>query len=113
MHLNVFSIQDASTRKVIGYGQGILLKSVKMIVGKAGRNKVKNTNNRNVHAYIVGTFEGLMKQNEEYYEEVTYNPYFLENFVIKKTGEPIYYSIECLCINNKCFIRSLNSKLKK
>lgn len=39
LHKNMFSIQDATTQRVIGYGEGILLENAKFRVQK--RAKIK------------------------------------------------------------------------
>ncbi len=106
LHKNMFSIQDATTKKVIGYGEGILLKNVKFRVQKKGQDKVRKTQQKSVHAFVVGEFAGIKTEVLDDYEYIYYNPYTTEKFVISVTHEEIDECKSCFLIHNKCYAKS-------
>ena len=55
LHKDCYSIQDAKTRKVIGYAAKFLLEGVEFKVSEAMRQKVIETGQKNVHAMMEGT----------------------------------------------------------
>lgn len=90
--------------KVIGWAEEVLLKDAEFVCNKAGRERVRKTGRKNVHAYISGKListnelkieyaKGNLGENEYFpYCVVTYNPYNDETFIDRETGEPILVS---------------------
>lgn len=87
--------------KVVAYislDHNFILKDVEFKVSDAGRDRVRNTGHKNVHAYVVGTYSEVLWKDLPNLQsntlEVTYNPYLYEYFVVVQTLEPIYQADE-------------------
>jgi hypothetical protein len=82
---------------------------VKFAVQPAGREKVRATGRKNVHAFVrgdllTGIFHGLEviggyparlageMMTDPTMVEVTYNPYKYDTFVVKSTGQPALHA---------------------
>jgi hypothetical protein len=104
LHKGAFSIQDAKSKLVIAYGDGFLLSDVNMNVSKYGRNRVLETKQKCVHAYIVGDFKGFEYDSSSNFRSIYYNPYITENFILLDTNESIFHSKYCVCLSNKCYV---------
>lgn len=91
LHKKKLSVR--SNGKIIFYTDRILLQDVEFRVQPAGREKVRLTKRKNVHAYIRGT---EISVNYNCMTEVYYNPYKVDTFVYKDTGQPIYTAKYCL-----------------
>ena len=80
-----WSIRDLKTGKVIAHCNSIYLKDAKLVVRPAGRAKVLDTKQKNVHAFIRGQVdhskEGWIKNRFNSLAEVKYNPYENETFI--------------------------------
>jgi hypothetical protein len=77
---NTWSIQDAKTRKVIGYADNIKLKDAKFVVSEKTRQRVLKEGKKYVHAFVVGE---LVMDDWNLFKEcevVCYNPYVSELF---------------------------------
>ena len=76
---NTWSIQDAKTRKVIGYSENIRLKDAKFVVSEKSRQRVIKEGKKYVHAFVVGELvdEWILKES---FETVRYNPYISGSF---------------------------------
>lgn len=83
LHEDCYSIQDAKTGIVIGYCSSIVLTDPTFSVGKAGREKVVRTGQKNVHAKVVGYFQSHTVSLLGQSSKVTYNPYKYSSFVRK------------------------------
>jgi len=96
------SIQDAKTRKVIGYAKSVLLENVSFVVSEANRQRAIRDKQRNVHAYACGTLTAAdwieNKTNSpitwngadtaKLNRRVSYNPFRAATFTIDNA--PIY-----------------------
>lgn len=71
--------------KVVQHVDSIVLVRAKFTVRQAGRRKVLETKQKNVHAFITGTVSDVNPEKLDTIgmEEVTYNPYKYENWVMK------------------------------
>ncbi|MED3709537.1 hypothetical protein P4502_09895 [Peribacillus frigoritolerans] len=105
LHKDKFSIQDAKTKKVIAYGDGILLSNVQFKVEMAGREKVRKTKQKRVHAFIIGDFLGYNYELEKEFSPIYYNPYETDQFVCLETKQTINSSRYCICTKNKCYVK--------
>ena len=72
----------------------ICLQDAEFVVSQAGKMRVLNTGRKNVHAFVRGLFCDPRKQWKNRlplpYNEVTYNPFKYDSFVLVNTGgEPV------------------------
>ncbi|WLR51775.1 hypothetical protein LC040_02400 [Bacillus tianshenii] len=104
LHKNVFSIQDAKTRRVIAYGDAFLLRDVEMKVSKAGQARVRREKRKNVHAVLVGSFAGEVSERRLEVDALYYNPYRTDLFIEEKSGKPVLGAECCLAENGKCYV---------
>jgi len=78
---------------VVGHTDCIMLRDVKFVVSKAGNKRVKQTKEKNVHAFAKGfitkqggmatTAEECETRNEQLPAIITYNPYKYDSFICK------------------------------
>ena len=91
LHKNIFSVQSRekeSYGRVIDHVESVVLEAPKFVVRQAGRKKVIEDNQKNVHAFVVGNItEGVETSSLE--EIVTYNPYKYTSFVKEDTKEEV------------------------
>lgn len=87
LHNNMFSIVDMASGLVVAHSRTVRLAGAKFVVNEAGRQRVLREKQKNVHAYVVGTFVGTLEAAQRH--EATYNPYKYETFVTS-TQEPLY-----------------------
>lgn len=79
LHRKCYSVKSMQTGRVLFHVNDITLVNVKFRVGKAGRERVLRTKQKNVHAGVVGYIAdvSLLCQGNR----VTYNPYKYSSFV--------------------------------
>ena len=88
------------------------LYDVEFRVRKGGKQKVRDEQRKNVHAFVIGYLDDYCEfpcediPQPESNEVVTYNPYKYDSFVVKSTEEPIYKAneIEMINIKDKIFL---------
>jgi hypothetical protein len=102
LHKNLFSIKYRN--KVIGYSEYVELDNVKFTVQNSGRNKVIETNQKNVHAYVCGylicSLNSIPNIDLTKYNKVTYNPYVSDSFYYIENKMPIKNTNNCILINS-------------
>ena len=84
LHRQMFSVQCAATRLVIGHATSLLLNDVQFIVSEVGRQRVLREKSKNVHAKVAGKLahnEAQQLQVEQDGVRVMYNPYLYDSFV--------------------------------
>ncbi len=77
---NTWSIQDAKTRKVIGYSDYVKLNNAKFVVSEKSRQRVIKEGKKYVHAFVVGE---LVLGDWELFKDcemANYNPYISGSF---------------------------------
>lgn len=82
LHKDCLSVQHKG--RVIAHVDSVLLKRATFTVQPAGRKKVIETRQKNVHAFISGTVLGVnlpISQEDEIFCAVTYNPYKYDRWV--------------------------------
>lgn len=86
--------------RVIAHVDNIFLTDCKFIVQPAGSRKAKETNERNVHAFIEGNVSNPVN-DIDWDGRVTYHPFKLDNFILinnrnkkQKINECEYVSIK-------------------
>jgi len=92
LHRNCWSVRYNG--RVINHTDSVDLKDAKLVVQPAGRARVLRENRKNVHAYIQGTVTLL--SNDRYNnipkQQITYNPYKYDSFVLVDTEQPVTYA---------------------
>ena len=89
LHKNCWSIRDNKTGRVIRHSDSVHLKDAKLVVRKSGREKVLREKRKNVHAFIRGTIDFC---TDKHFEQIAYNPYKYDSFVLVKSTEPIFHA---------------------
>lgn len=89
----VYSIRQKGL--VVGHTEDLYLKDCEFVVNKAGQERCRKTNNRNVHSfirgYVVPHSEGIMTfWGALHY--IDYNPYTDDTFIIPKNNKPVHES---------------------
>lgn len=85
----LFSIKDRGTGLVLAHGSNFKIESVKCHVGN-GRHRVREEKTKNVHAWLNGIYTGECEMDILDMVELYYDPYTLDTFINKETGEPIH-----------------------
>ena len=106
LHKNIFSIQSREKEnygKVISHVNSVVIALPKFVVRQAGREKVLETKQKNVHAFIVGhLLPGEFIIPKEKPSLVYYNPYKFNSFVKADTKEQIKQAdVAILRLHNK------------
>jgi hypothetical protein len=71
--------------RVVAHVTSIMLTDVTFVVRAGGRDRVRKTKRKNVHAFVVGTYaESAMGQlaNLDLPAKVVYNPYEMDGFMV-------------------------------
>ena len=90
------------------------LSDVEFRVRQGGKQKVRNEQRKNVHAFVIGYLDDYCEfpcddiPEPESNNVITYNPYKYESFVVKDTEEPIFNANEVEMINLKDKIFLIN-----
>jgi len=79
LHRKCYSVKSMETGRVLFHADEITLVNVKFRVGKAGRERVLKTRQKNVHAGVVGYIADVSLVGQT--SRVTYNPYKYDSFV--------------------------------
>ena len=96
LHKKIWSIQCCKTNNVVAHAQTVQLDNAKFVVRKAGQRKVRETGQKNVHAFAVGELRNnrpdkpMLKYN--FYHEcdqVTYNPHTMDTFGYIHSEDPV------------------------
>ena len=102
LHKKCWSVRQSG--RVVKHTDNVMLRDVRFLVGKSGREKVLREQRKNVHAYASGyvcQVEDLPRIPERT-ALVTYNPYKNETFVYADNGKACltadYAELE---VNNK------------
>ncbi|MED4068615.1 hypothetical protein [Priestia megaterium] len=100
----MFSIVDMKTGLVCCYARTCLIKDATFYVSESGREKVRKTKQKLVHAWVRGIFQGADLEPQEYNTEYQYNPYFHEGFT-NSDGYIITEAPFAYMSNKKVFVR--------
>lgn len=85
--VNVYSIVDKETGKVVGHERHVLLSDCSFTVQPAGNKRTRDTQVKNVHAWVEGDILATGEDVAEFgaavllWPEFTYNPYEHTTFV--------------------------------
>ena len=89
LHQKCWSVRDAKTGLVIDHVDYIHLEDTTLVVRPAGRKKVLREKRKNVHAFIKGTASFLSECDNTHSDQILYNPYRYDSFVLQDTEERI------------------------
>lgn len=93
----IFSVRALSgpmKGRLLQHAATVFLTDATFVAQTAGRNKVRATGQKNVHAFVRGTI-GEVSTRHAFREAITYNPMKHESFVYVLTGKPIYSAPFC------------------
>jgi len=121
LHKKCLSVRDTKTGLVVKHTHAIRLKGdrrgyrsglVHFNVSEKGRQRVLESQRKNVHAYVKGCvilnkvkgLEERKARKPKTLRQVTYNPYKYESFVDIKTGKSIEYARDVFIDGQKVFV---------
>ena len=85
----VFSIKDKKSELVLAHGDSFIIEDITCKVSEAGRQRVLRDKRKNVHAVLLGRYVGESGLDTSNLNELYYDPYTLDSFVNKTTGESV------------------------
>lgn len=91
LHKNLFSVRGKGI--VFRHLDKIVLRDVRFLVQEKGRDKVRATKQKNVHAFVSGyIISEIPKSGLDILGPVWYNPYVVDSFVLgdKRNHSPIF-----------------------
>ena len=93
LHTHTFSVR--LNERVVLHTDYIKLENVEFRVRPGGREKVRQQQSKNVHAFVIGnivdyTLPGEEIPNPSTDKQATYNPYKYDSFVKKENEKPIF-----------------------
>tara|TARA_R100001132_G_scaffold19388_1_gene17112 strand:- start:1192 stop:1548 length:357 start_codon:yes stop_codon:yes gene_type:complete len=89
LHKNCWSVRSLFTGKVIYHADYIGIKNAKLVVRPGGRAKVLREGRKNVHAFIRGEAVPQWEVVQHCENQISYNPYKNESFILTDTNTPI------------------------
>lgn len=95
LHNDLWSVRSEATGLVLGHAETVvLLGGCDLLVSETGRQRVLREQKKNVHAGVRGkiTFELVPKCLDFLMEQVTYNPYKYDSFVLVEGEKPIHHT---------------------
>jgi hypothetical protein len=87
LHKNCYSVQQDGLVK--GHFKKLAIKNPMFLVRTIGKELVRKTKRKNVHAFVIGYLEDFVGLRAVAGDCVTYNPYKNDSFVYKDTGNPV------------------------
>lgn len=84
----LFSIKDKKTGLVIAHGDSFRVENVTCKVREGGRQRVIKDKRKNVHSFLIATYTGECEMDVSHVE-IYYDPYTLDSFINKATGEKV------------------------
>lgn len=106
LHKYMFSVKALEGEfegQVVMHADTVFLKGdCSFSVSKAGRDRVRRTRQKNVHAGVIGnlSFSEVVVPKLE----VSYNPYLYDTFVLSDTKNPIHKANGAILKDKKVFI---------
>lgn len=91
LHKKCYSVRCQKTKRVIAHVDKIQLTNCQFKVSQAGRERVRRERKKNVHAGIIGQWNGDVwgQFDTKAGVKVTYNPYQYDTFVFVESKQPI------------------------
>ena len=105
LHKHVFSIRDKETGLVVAHADTVTLYDARFRVSEAGRQRVLREKRKNVHALIEGNFvgAGAVLEDTSKAQQAYYNPYTVDSFIHKETGNRLKGAEFVHCQNKQAF----------
>lgn len=91
---------------VVSHQPKVHINSPEFVVQSAGREQVRDTGVRNVHAFVRG--EWNEREKVLYGEPVTYNPYEYDQFVHPDTEKPVESAELCMVSTSGVLAKGLS-----
>ena len=108
LHKNCFSVtrrnQNGSGYRLYEHLTELTAHGVEFRVSQYGRNKVLESKQKNVHAFVYCENYTTFVNHDQLGSEVFYNPYATETFQVRGTGEPIHTVGSLSMVNTKCYL---------
>lgn len=111
LHLDTFSVRLGT--KVVLHSDWVKLRNAKFVVQPGGRDTVRRTKAKLVHAYISGILEDYADEGEapaapSLPHPVGYNPYKDDTFMARDTDEPAFTAAEVELLGTRAYASGLN-----
>ena len=74
---------------VVAWADRFMIEDVTCKVREGGRQRVIKDKRKNVHATVIGTYIGECEMDTSMMNELYYDPYTLDSFINKETGEKV------------------------
>jgi hypothetical protein len=107
LHKDCFSVLKYNDAKrgyrLHAHEKDLIAQDVILKVMESGRQKVLKEKRKNVHAFVMCQNYSIFAGNH-IGEEVYYNPYKMDSFQVKSSGEPIKAAGAIIMTNNKCYL---------
>jgi hypothetical protein len=100
----LFSIKDKKTGLVVAHGNCYRVENVVCKVREGGRQRAIKEKRRNVHAFLSCFYSGECEMSLEGLSELYYNPFTLDHFINKETGEKVESVDFAYFLDGKCYI---------
>ena len=88
LHKKCYSVRQNG--RVVDHADSVVLENCRFLVQPAGRDKVRRTGVKNVHATVTGIYTPMGPEDISYlmdtpepYDHVTYNPFKWDNFMCR------------------------------
>lgn len=108
LHKDCFSVmrwnQEKKGYRLYQHVKDLEAYGVTFRVSQAGRARVLETKQKNVHAFVCCQEFKLASGAANLGEEIYYNPYKMETFRIKSSDESILNADSVIMTNNKCYL---------
>ena len=113
LHLDTFSVRLGT--KVVLHSDWVKLRDAKFVVQAGGRDTVRRTGSKLVHAYIGGILEDFAEEGEapsapSLPHPIGYNPYKDDTFVARDSGEAAYTAAEVELLGTRAYASGLNGR---
>ena len=92
LHKQCWSVRNTKTGRVINHVDNIHIEDATLVVQPSGREKVLRERRKNGHAFVRGYIKEDYGIKDNWYsvQEIEYNPYKTNTFVVKETGVPVH-----------------------
>ena len=101
----VFSIKDKKTGLVVAWADRFMIENVICKVREGGRQRVIKDKRKNVHAFLVSNYAGECEMDISTMNELYYDPFNLDSFINKETGEKVIDVESVYFEDGKAFIK--------
>lgn len=104
LHKKAFSIRDKHSKRVVASGNSFVLDDVRIRVSEVARQRVIKEKQKNVHAWLIGSYSGIVDIDTSSMIELYYNPYKHDSFIRLDNKQPVHNMSRVYFKDNKCWI---------